>query len=189
MLHILALVVGKMNNYCALALLVPTRLSSHIQDIRRDHDKAYERWMPHINLLFPFVLEHKIPDVTKRLTDELSKLPSFVLILNEVGSFSQREGNTFHLKPKDETKMLELYAAVRRAIPEFKPQRKDFHPHLTLGQWKKSENPTAMLQSMFVGGISVVVDKLCIITRTKDGPFSVNTEIPLGVSVEGGYED
>ena len=178
-----------MNTCCALALLIPSRLTSDIEDVRREHDKAYDRWMPHINFLFPFVQEHNIPDVAKRLTEELSKLPLFVLNLSEVGSFSQRDGNTFHLKSKDETNMIELYAAARRAIPEFKPQRDDFHPHLTLGQWKKSENPTSMLQSTFGGGITVVVDKLCIITRTKDGPFSVHTEIPLGVSVEGGYED
>lgn len=182
-----------MDTCCALALLIPTWLTSDIEDIRREHDKAYDRWMPHINFLFPFVQEKKIPDVTGRLISELSKLPPFVLNLNEVGSFSQLLNNnviqTFHLKPKDETTMIELYAAVRRAIPECKPRRNDFHPHLTLGQWKKSENPTTMLQSRFDRGISVVVDKLYIITRTKDSPFSVHSEIPLGINVEGGYED
>lgn len=26
-----------------------------IQNVRRENDKAYERWMPHINLIFPFI--------------------------------------------------------------------------------------------------------------------------------------
>lgn len=119
-----------MNTCCALALLIPTRLSSDIEDVRRQHDKAYDRWMPHINFLFPFVQENKIPDFAKRLTDELSKLSPFIVNLSEIGSFSQPLNNnviqTFHLKSNDETKMLELYAAVRRAIPDFKPQRNDF---------------------------------------------------------------
>jgi len=74
---------------------------------------------------------------------------------------------------------LNLYAAVRRAIPEFKPQRNDFHPHVTLGQWEKSENPESMLQKIFGSGITIAVNKICIITRPKDGPFSVHTKIPL----------
>lgn len=178
-----------MNTCAALAFLIPDRHCDKIDSIRSQHDKAYDRWMPHINFLFPFVQECKIPDVAARLSKALSQVPSFILELNDIGAFSQKDGNTYHLKPKDESKMVELYNTVRKAIPEFKPQRNDFHPHMTLGQWKKSDNPDSMLKQQFPQGLEVIVDRLCIITRGKDGPFSIHTEIPLGASVEGGFED
>ncbi len=41
----------------ALALLPPTELCEQIENVRKAHDKAFERWPPHINLLFPFIPE------------------------------------------------------------------------------------------------------------------------------------
>ncbi|CAH6419049.1 2-5 RNA ligase superfamily [uncultured virus] len=178
-----------MNTCAALAFLVPSRHTAQIDSIRVIHDKAHDRWMPHINFLFPFMAENKLPDVVKRLSVELSKVPAFVLKLDQIGFFSQKDGNTFHLKATDESNMVALYNAVRKALPEFKPQRSEFHAHLTVGQWKKNEQPREMLNTHFNGGIEVLVDKLCIITRTKDGPFTIHTEISLGVSVEGGFEE
>jgi len=178
-----------MNTCSALALLIPTRLTHDIEYIRKEHDKAYDRWMPHINLLFPFVHNDKIPDITERLNRELSKIPSFVLNLNEIGFFPQKDSNTYHLKPRDESEMINLYNAIRAAIPELKMKNNNFHPHLTLGQWKKSENPKDFLENMFTNGIIIVVDKIHIITRNKDDHFTIHTEIPLGSNFEGGYED
>ena len=157
-----------MNTCAALTLIIPTRLTNDIEYIRKEHDKAYDRWMPHINLLFPFVQNDKIPDITERLNRELSKFPPFVLNLNEIGFFSQKDSNTYHLKPKDESGMVNLYNTIRAAIPEFRVKNNSYHPHLTLGQWKKSENPQDFLENLFPKGIIMVVDKVQIITRNKD---------------------
>lgn len=177
-----------MNTCAALAFIIPDRHRQNIDDIRSTHDKAFDRWMPHINFLFPFLPEDKLKDTASRLAKELNTVPSFVLNLNEIGSFPQGAENTYHLKPKDESQMVALYNAVRKALPEFKPKRNDFHPHLTLGQWEKSEDPTITLKGK-IGTIEVLVDKLCIITRTKEGPFTVYAEIPLGSFAESGFEE
>jgi len=39
----------------AIVVSPPPQAWEPIQDIRVKHDKAYSRWMPHINLIFPFV--------------------------------------------------------------------------------------------------------------------------------------
>src|SRR5882757_9121031 len=39
----------------ALALIVPSHLQPEINAIRKIHDKAYRKWEPHINILYPFV--------------------------------------------------------------------------------------------------------------------------------------
>lgn len=38
----------------AIIVAPPENLWGPIQAIRQEHDKAYERWMPHINLIYPF---------------------------------------------------------------------------------------------------------------------------------------
>jgi hypothetical protein len=41
----------------ALCIIPPEDLWEPIQHIRRERDKAFPRWMPHINLLYPFYPE------------------------------------------------------------------------------------------------------------------------------------
>ncbi|CAH1786687.1 unnamed protein product [Owenia fusiformis] len=43
------------SNKSALVIIPPESLWTQIQSIRSKHDKAYQRWMPHINLLYPFI--------------------------------------------------------------------------------------------------------------------------------------
>lgn len=38
----------------AVCVVPPTPLWPQIQSIRATHDKSYIRWMPHINILYPF---------------------------------------------------------------------------------------------------------------------------------------
>jgi hypothetical protein len=40
--------------HTALIIAPPASLIEPIQKIRKEHDKAYDRWMPHVNLAFPF---------------------------------------------------------------------------------------------------------------------------------------
>lgn len=41
--------------WTALIISPPQDKWDNIQEIRKVHDKAYQRWMPHINIAFPFV--------------------------------------------------------------------------------------------------------------------------------------
>lgn len=38
----------------AICIIPPKNIWSQIQAIRAVHDKSYIRWMPHINLMYPF---------------------------------------------------------------------------------------------------------------------------------------
>lgn len=40
--------------HTALVITPPLNCIEKIQEIRKVHDKAYERWMPHVNMAFPF---------------------------------------------------------------------------------------------------------------------------------------
>ncbi len=43
--------------FSAVVIIPPEELCAGIQKLRAAHDKAYARWMPHINLMWPFVDE------------------------------------------------------------------------------------------------------------------------------------
>lgn len=47
----------------ALTLIISPTYHQKINEIRSKHDKAYPRWMPHINFMFPFVPLEQFPEV------------------------------------------------------------------------------------------------------------------------------
>jgi 2'-5' RNA ligase len=87
----------------AVCLIPPTRIWQRIQTIRKDRDHAYERWLPHINLFYPFVEDSGslFADEQKRAANALcsAHVKPFRIRLSEFGHFKQRDGYTVHLKP------------------------------------------------------------------------------------------
>ena len=52
----------------ALTLVIPIEFHNKINEIRSKYDRAYPRWMPHINFFFPFVTQTELKNVTEKLT-------------------------------------------------------------------------------------------------------------------------
>jgi len=96
----------------ALTLVIPDKFHDLINSIRKEHDRAYPRWMPHINFIFPFVSEDKFENIRQRLIPEISFFGAFELELNEIGSFKQGKNVTMHLKSTDSTQLKALFTVV-----------------------------------------------------------------------------
>ena len=175
------------NTRAALAILIEDAPSVRILDsVRSKYDRAYSRWMPHINIFFPFVSEDELPAVATALERGLKQVAPFRLCLDSFSSFSQRHGATVHLHPtsKESIKnMQNLYRHTCAALPCHKPPRTQFRPHLTLGQWRTLSDALPILKdSMGEFELELEVHSLCLITRPADGPFTVWKRIPLGQS-------
>ena len=56
-----ALESAKPTHQTALVLIPPESCWAPIQAIRKQHDRSFERWMPHINLLYGFVPAAGVP--------------------------------------------------------------------------------------------------------------------------------
>lgn len=174
-----------METTTALTLVVPNEFHEKINNIRKVYDRAYPRWMPHINFLFPFVPEDQFDVIIKKLTPVFKSFGSFELDLNEIGHFKQGKNITMHIKPKDSTKLKELFDLIRKTIPEIPSKHDTFNPHITIGQFKFSEvtnKAIEMVEWLKKNPIKFTVDSVCILQRSKvDGnvPFSVNTKIML----------
>lgn len=69
----------------------------------RTHDKAHERWMPHINLLFPFITDYEtqLPDAAHKIQTGMVPICPFKVTFNKdsFGYFSHKKKAVLWLKP------------------------------------------------------------------------------------------
>lgn len=174
-----------MDTCTALTLVFPIGTHSKINEIRSKHDKAYGRWFPHINFLFPFVSVGEFDNIANRLS-RLQTFGAFDLDMNTVGYFMQGSTATFHLKPSDDTKLQQLYKLIREILPEIPCKRNEFHPHLTLGQFPKYEinQRKNELEAWLGSGIKIHVNQIHLISRSRnDGtPFQIDNAIMLNTN-------
>ncbi len=167
----------------ALALLIDDAdLVARVNSIRKDHDSAFGRWMPHINFLFPFVTLAKFAHYGDTIGRAIETFGPFEVVLDSYSFFSQGKGKcTFNLQPSDDSKLQALFARVMAAVPEIKPS-KDFHPHLTLGQCQKPEldSMLAKAKTAICEKVVLRVSHLSMISRSgKTDPFEIKAVLPL----------
>lgn len=130
-----------MDTTTALAFVLPEQFRENVNNIRQKYDKAYDRWPPHINFLFPFVSVTEFEQIREKLSS-LELFGSIEANFNTLGYFSQSKENiTFHLKldKNGEEKFQKLFEEIKKLLPHIPIKRPDFHPHLTLGQCKNTE--------------------------------------------------
>lgn len=138
-----------------MIIMPPESQWGQIQEIRKVHDKAYSRWMPHINLypifgfkigcnffifrLYPFVPENQYDKFYQKFVDALSSLEPFVVTLKELSYFSFGKSSTMYVKPTNEGIVKGLQSKLQAVVPFCNDLSKlsadGFHPHLTLGQF------------------------------------------------------
>jgi 2'-5' RNA ligase len=174
----------------ALTIVIPPgNLYDKVNFIRRKYDRAYPRWMPHINLYFPFVPIESFDDVTTRLRDALTGFGPMELNLSQIAYFKQQSQVTFHLAPEDDSRLQDLMKVIREALPEIRVKFPSFNPHLTVAQCPHSETNRmeANLNHHFITNSKdwnprVNIEEIQLISRSKvdsKQPFSVNTSISI----------
>ena len=170
----------------AIVISPPSEQWNQIQEIRKNNDKAYERWMPHINLIYPFIEIEKYPDMVSALKTVLESFPSFNIILDRFDFFSHsKKSKTLYLKPDPNSISIlrNLHEKIRSLVPF---DEREFHPHLTLGQYKSDEKVKDKITELekIWQPIQFTVNHVDIITRSENSPFKVVEEISLKALVE-----
>ena len=171
----------------ALTLVLPVELYSGINKIRSKYDRAYPRWMPHMNFIFPFVPREKFDDVKARLETAFANFPKFQVKLDQLNKFSQKQGNvTFHLATSNQQKLDEMFELIKLTLPEIPVKHPKFKAHLTLGQCKNRDFDTTVKNEinsvLDLSNFVFDVDHICIIARSKEdnnASFNVVHKIPL----------
>ena len=126
-------------------VLLPT--SDHwplIDDYRQQFDPSFDRWPPHINLLWPFF------DLNDSESDEENILLPLRLLLAQCQSFNAEivdidrfvENNICFMK-LDQTsteRMKQLYEQLKQLFPQCcMNNRNSYNPHMTIAQFENAE--------------------------------------------------
>ncbi len=123
----------------AVVLIPPKGIWEPIQSMRRVHDRHFARWMPHITLIYPFVLQSEFVKVIPKLNKASAKAPSFHLTFRHFFHFRHRRSCTIFLIPEPEQPIIELRSVLTNAFPNYNDTSQypgGFHPHLSVGQFK-----------------------------------------------------
>ncbi|KAE9376273.1 hypothetical protein N431DRAFT_479585 [Stipitochalara longipes BDJ] len=172
----------------ALALIVPSQLQAEINRVRKIHDKAYRKWEPHVNILYPFVEAALLPSAIASLRAHLSSnsISPFLLKIDDVGSFEHTRSATVFLKLGEESE--EQICRLRRQLVAALGRSEDegtregvFRPHLTMGQVSligPTKNRLVQKVRNLVG-FEWEVERLVVLRREATGEMAVFDEISL----------
>merc|ERR1711871_439929 len=196
------------SHQAALAVVPPVELWGDIQDIRRAHDKAFRRWPPHVNVLYPFLNVSHFDDAAGAAHTALTCVAPFDVTLGMFGSFphgavwldpvassSAEEAGTSRAHAEADP-WYRLHAALL-GTPFFSSSgdgRPRFVPHMSVGQWPKAnvrEAATALSAVWSSTGAEGVegtrpvpsfrCNQVCLLWRDgPDAPFHLRATVPLG---------
>ncbi|WP_223645274.1 poly(A) polymerase [Corallococcus sp. EGB] len=171
-------------HHTALVLIPPEEVWGPIQALRKKHDAKFQRWMPHITLLYPFVPEEDFETAEAILVDALQGVAPFEVTLSAFGHFEHRANATAWLRPDAQPSgaLAALHAKLVAALPECATSAHGgFTPHLSVGQLPLSTDIPRTLAEWQRSWRSLKfhVGELCLIRRKGDTPFEIIRRIPL----------
>lgn len=190
-----SLAAAPVGHRTALAFVPAPSAWRDIQYLRRGHDDRFQRWMPHVNLLFGFIPETHFPAAAAAIRMALAELPPFRLRFEDIGQFDHKDSTTLWLKPDAESgeKLQELRAMLKAIFPQCRQQDRygDFIPHLTVGKFPGRHRAYASAKRLqwrqHWEDLEVEVGSLCLLAREGDEPFRVSEVVRLDEEGEDGF--
>lgn len=170
----------------AVVIIPPKEVWEPIQAVRRQYDKQFRRWMPHITLLYPFAPKRAFKGVVADLAQVGWQQPPFELTVARFNSFRQGRSYTLWLEPEPKGVVAQLQSALYKALPTFDDTRSfkgGFTPHLSVGQVEGAERLKKLL-----GGLQgsweplrFTVSEIAVISRNTppNDVFQVDQRISL----------
>ena len=169
----------------AAAIVPAEEVWEPIQAIRRRHDRQVRRWMPHINLLYPFRPQEEFPALRLSIAAACTAIKPFAITLAEFRFFRHGSGRcTLWLAPESADQLRCLQAAVQAVFPDCNDLARfpaGFTPHLSVGQFPSSrdcESTWEQLQASWQP-ITFTVAGVALLARGEDSPFAVERMVPF----------
>ena len=134
---------GRKTHRTAVVVIPPEDLWDPIQALRRQYDRHFRRWMPHITLLYPFRSRAAFEQIAPVLTRTCHLMAPFAVRLQRFGFFVHGSRSaTFYLTPEPAGALKALHRALRAKVPDCNDTARfdgGFTPHLSLGQARRRE--------------------------------------------------
>lgn len=174
----------------AVAVVPPEDVWEPIQAIRSRRDRHFRRWMPHVNLIYPFRPEEEFTAIVPRLRLRCEELAPFRLRLEGFRHFRHRgEHCTVWLAPEPRERIEVLRVSLNAVVPDCVDQARfpeGFTPHLSVGQVRGRGRLEAFLAELRRGWTPVEfrVEHVRLLRRgpPPDDVFEIAESLPLGRS-------
>ncbi|MEN3038418.1 MAG: 2'-5' RNA ligase family protein [Candidatus Kryptonium sp.] len=172
----------------AVVIIPPENVWAPIQKIRKQYDKQFRRWMPHITLIYPFRPFEEFEKVYTEFEIACKEMQSFEIELAEFRFFKHYgENYTIWLAPEPKDKIVKLQEKLQSIVPDCDDVRKfedGFTPHLSVGQVKGKENLERLLKELQIAWekLEFEVNSVFFIWRNEppDDVFRVWREVKFG---------
>lgn len=178
---------GAKTHSTAVVLIPPEEVWPPIQAIRRQHDRNYRRWMPHLTLIYPFRPRGEWPDLIEPLAKACSSVGPFELRLSGMASFRHRDSFALWLAPEPTEPLVRLQMALWRVVPDCDDVRRygsGYTPHLSVGQARGRQSALARIAELQETWrpCTFWVDQVCLIWRNEppDDIYRVGHRLSLG---------
>jgi 2'-5' RNA ligase len=176
----------------SLVVIPPKELAGPIQAIRKAHDRKVGRWMPHINIIYPFRPRRMFGEAATLVAEACAEVTPFELSLKSFHTFDHGTSHTMWLDPEPNEPLVELHAKLLEKFPDCDEVSKfetGFKPHLSVGQAKTAEDVEKLIQEFSASWepITFTVDAIALIWRsrqTKD-VFRIDRTLKLGGAMPG----
>lgn len=178
-------------HHTAVAIVPPEGLWEPIQAIRREHDRQIHRWMPHINLLYPFRPQDEFAAMTPNLVTACAAVTSFGITLGEFRFFRHGSGRcTLWLAPEPVEVLRELQAALQTVCPDCDDLSRfasDFTPHLSVGQFPSRRDCEQIREQLQASRqpVRFVLTDVAVLTRSAASPLVVERRVALAGEHQG----
>ncbi|MFX0187795.1 MAG: 2'-5' RNA ligase family protein [Candidatus Hodarchaeota archaeon] len=171
----------------AVVIIPPESLWEPIQEIRKTYDRQINRWMPHINLLYPFRNSNEFSKLEEKFSKVCRQIESFEISLKIINYFQHRHQNyTIWLKPEPTDLIIRLQEKLLTIEPDcndINKYKNGYTPHLSLGQIvgkKKLISTLEKLQNQWEE-LKFALNFIYFISREKNktSKFHIKKEIAL----------
>ncbi len=127
------------NVYNSAAVIIPPEDKwGPIQEIRSKFDRQINRWMPHINIFFPFKPKALFSELEPQFSRICSEIKPFRLSLKRIRYFEHKSSFfTMFLDPEPNGLIVNLHQKLLAIVPDCNDLNKfkgGFRPHLSVGQ-------------------------------------------------------
>jgi poly(A) polymerase len=128
----------------ALVILPTINQWSLIEPYREQYDPSFNRWPPHINLLWPFFdltdCEDDEENILLPLRLLLCQYQSFDAEVNEIDTFIENNICFMKLNQPSTELVKRLYEQVKQLFPQCcTNNRNSYNPHMTIAQFDNEE--------------------------------------------------
>ncbi|MFX1276622.1 MAG: 2'-5' RNA ligase family protein [Promethearchaeota archaeon] len=176
--------------YTSAVVIIPPRSCwEPIQVIRKKYDRQINRWMPHINLLYPFRPKSEFISLESTFSETCTIIEPFELQLNNFKFFHHHhEHYTIWLEPEPISSLKEFQLELLKIVPDCNDVNKHqggFTPHLSVGQVNGRDTMISLMRELQTSWSSTKFElkKIFFISRKneKKSKFQVEKTISLKI--------